>query len=607
MGLSPMMQRYFELKQRYQDCLVFFRLGDFYEMFFDDARIASKELQLALTGRDCGLSERAPMCGVPHHSVNTYINKLLEKNYKVAICEQLSDPKLAKGKTLVERDVVRVVTPGTIIEDDMLSGSTNNFLASVCILKNKAGIAWADVSTGEFFVSELTIEAGLHNVCDRLLKINPREIIVDTEFLNSSTVIPKHVIKQLAPLSCVDTIFSDEQIVPRLFDRFSSSQKQLKKYAACSKAAAGLWEYLLSTQKNTLSHMNEPLFIQAQDYLFLDSTAVRNLELFKSNGDHGTRGTLFWLLNQTQTPMGYRRLQEWLERPLRDKNQIEFRLDAVEQIKENYSLREDLKEALDNICDIERISSHIAYGNVSPRETVFVRRAIKNLPKIKELLKDNKSQLLALSSDSIDTLSDIYTLLDDAVCDDAPEKLGEGKIIRPGYNKELDDYRDAVKNGQNWILRIEAKEREETGIKNLKIKYNKIFGYTIEVTNSFKDKVPFNYIRRQTLAGCERYVTEELKRTEELVVGSEEKALKLELALFENIRNSLLDALIRLRRTAEALSVIDAVFSLGTVAFENSYSRPSINCEGALDIKDGRHPVVEKMQNDSAFVPNDTS
>ena len=603
MSLSPMMQKYFELKEKYQDCLVFYRLGDFYEMFFEDAKVASKELQLALTGRDCGLSERAPMCGVPHHSVNIYINKLLEKNYKVAIVEQLTDPKASKG--LVERDVVRVVTPGTIIEDDMLENKTNNFLLSVYLEKNKCSLAWADVSTGEFNITTEPVEPGLMKICDRILEINPNEIIVNDEFLKVSASIPKYIAKQFRPFYCVEDIYKNSEIVKKFYSRFKDAEKLDKKVPVLS--AAALWEYLGITQKNVLAHMNTITYIESEDYLILDSAAVKNLEIFHSLGDHGHRGSLLWLLDKTQTPMGGRRLKSWLERPLRVKADIEQRLDGVEELKNNYSLREDLRIATEDICDIERICTRIAYGTVSPRETVFMRRAIKNLPEIKSLLKDSSSELLKLIYNDTDTLEDIYTLLNEAVSDSPSESIRDGGVIRDGYNQELDKYRDAIKNGQTWIAQIEAKEREETGIKTLRIKYNKVFGYFIEVTNSFKDKVPLNYTRRQTVANAERYTTDELKQTEELISGSEEKALRLENILFTQIREKLLDALFRMRKTAAAISVLDAILSLATLASENEYVRPRINAEGILNITGGRHPVVEAMQTSMQFVPNDTN
>ena len=602
MSLSPMMQRYLELKTRYEDCLVFYRLGDFYEMFFEDAKIASKELQLALTGRDCGLKERAPMCGVPHHSVNTYINRLLEKNYKVAIVEQLSDPKSSKG--LVERDVVRVVTPGTIIEDDMLENKTNNFLLSIAVDKNKCALAWADVSTGEFNITLEYVEPGLSKICDRIFEINPNEIICDKAFFEASASIPKHVIKQFRPISCADGLFTAPDALKKLYSRFSGADKLNKKLPVI--AAAALWSYLEQTQKNPLTHITTLNLIEAKDTLILDASAVKNLELFRSMGDHGSRGSLLWLLDKTKTPMGARRLHTWLERPLRNMEDINRRLDAVEEIKNDYQLCEDLKLALDEICDIERICARVSYSTISPREAVFMRRALKNLPEVKRLLENAESDVLKLAFNDIDLLEDIYALLEGAICESPADSIRDGGVIRDGYSEELDRYRDAIRNGQSWIAQIEAQERETTGIKTLRIKYNKVFGYFIEVSNSFRDKVPYSYIRRQTLANAERYTTEELKKTEELIIGSEEKALKLEESIFTFIKEKMFAALNRLKKTAAAISVTDAVLSLATVASENNYVRPTLNDKGILNISGGRHPVVEAMQSSSQFVPNDT-
>ncbi len=602
MALSPMMQKYMELKENYKDCLVFYRLGDFYEMFFDDAKIASKELQLALTGRDCGLSEKAPMCGVPHHSVNTYINKLLEKNYKVAICEQLSDPKASKG--LVERDVIRVITPGTVIEDDMLDDKANNFLCAVYCEKDKSGIAWADVSTGEFNVCEVMNDITFDSLTQKLTEIAPNEIICNEEMLKRSEAIPDHIKKQIKPFSFAD-VFDEKNIKP-LFERFKDWEKKGRKKTEATRAAAALWEYLKNTQKNALAHMNVIIFIEDNDHLILDSAAVKNLELFSSLGDRGTRGTLFWLLDRTKTPMGGRRMRLFLERPMRKKEDIEKRLDAVEEIKNDFSLREDVREALSEISDIERICTRVSYGTVNAKETVFMRRSLKNLPRIKDLIKNVKSAALRKVYENLDPLEDIYSLLENAVSDDPSDSIREGGIIKKGYSEELDKYRDAIENGQSWILRLEAKYREQTEIKNLKIKYNKVFGYTIEVTNSFKDKVPFDFVRRQTLAGAERYTTEELKQTEEIISGSEEKAVRLEYELFTKIRETLFEALFRIRKTAEAISVLDVICSFADLSDENSYARPKINTEGRISVTGGRHPVIEAMQKNISFVPNDT-
>lgn len=603
MPLSPMMQRYIVLKEKYKDCLVFYRLGDFYEMFFDDALTASKELQLTLTGRDCGLEEKAPMCGVPHHSVNNYINKLLEKNYKVAICEQLTDPKESKG--LVERDVIRVITPGTVIEDAMLEGKNNNFLAAAVWRENRCGIAWADVSTGEFNLTEVLCENDLDAVCDKLFEISPNEIIVDAGFMQAAQRMPEYIKKQFKPFMEVPGLFENDADITKLNRRFPEA-KSFKKYPCAVQAAAGLWSYLGSTQKNTLAHMTQLSFIAGKEYLQLDAAALRNLEIFKSMGGHGTRGTLLWLLDKTETAMGGRKLKAWLERPLRKKEEIDRRLDAVEELAQNYILREDLKPQLGAIGDIERICTRVSYGTVNARETSAMRRSLKVLPDIQKALLACKSALLQECGQNIDSLEDIFALLEAAIAEDPADSVKEGGIIRDGYSPQLDEYRDAVKNGQSWILQLEAKEREETGIKTLKVKFNKVFGYSIEVTNSFLDKVPYTYVRKQTLTGGERFITPELKAVEEKILGSEEKAVRLEYELFCQVREALLAALPRLKQTAAAIAAADCLCSLAAVAAEFSYTRPSIVTDGAIRITQGRHPVIEALMNDYSFVPNDT-
>lgn len=603
MPLSPMMQRYIVLKEQYKDCLVFYRLGDFYEMFFDDAQIASKELQLTLTGRDCGLEEKAPMCGVPYHSVNNYINKLLEKNYKVAICEQLTDPKESKG--LVERDVIRVITPGTVIEDAMLEGKNNNFLAAAVYKENRCGIAWADVSTGEFNLTEVLCENGIDSVSDKLFEISPNEIIVDAGFSQAAQKMPEYIKKQFKPFMEVPGLFESEADIAKLTRRFPQAKGLEKKYPCAVQAAAGLWSYLGTTQKNTLAHMTQLSFIAGKEYLQLDAAAIRNLEIFKSMGAHGTRGTLLWLLDKTETAMGGRKLKAWLERPLRKKEEIDRRLDAVEELQ-NYILREDIKPQLSTIGDIERICTRVSYGTVNARETSAMRRSLKVLPEIRQALLGCQSALLKECGENIDGLEDICGLLEAAIAEDPADSVKEGGIIRAGYNAQLDAYRDAVKNGQNWILQLEAKEREETGIKTLKIKFNKVFGYSIEVTNSFLDKVPYSYVRKQTLTGGERFITPELKAMEEKILGSEEKAVRLEYEIFCQVREELLKALPRLKQTAAAVSTADCLCSLAAVAADFSYTRPKITTDGAIHITQGRHPVIEAMMDDGSFVPNDT-
>ncbi len=599
MAVSPMMQKYLLMKEDYKDCLVFYRLGDFYEMFFDDALIASKELQLTLTGRDCGMEQKAPMCGVPYHSVNTYINKLLEKNYKVAICEQLSDPKASKG--LVDRGVIRVITPGTVIEDSILQEKNNNFLCALYLEKNICGIAWADVSTGEFYLSAIPCNGSFEAVTDKLFEISPNEILINSGIDEIKDRIPKHILKQFKPFSLTDIFtFENEK-------EFKNRFKECKKLNAQACMASGaLWHYLLQTQKNMLAHMNRAVFVENKDFLVLDAAAVKNLELFRSMSDRSGRGTLLWLLDKTQTAMGARRLKTWLERPLRKVSLIEARLDAVEELKCDFALREDLSTFLNSVADIERICTRVSYGTVNAREAAYMRASFENLPKIKQRIAACKSTPLKEIFDGIDTLQDIYSLLLASIDDDPSESVKDGGVIRPGYNSELDSCRDAVKNGHSWILALEAKEREETGIRTLKIKYNKVFGYSIEISNSFLDKVPYTYIRKQTLTGGERFITPELKEMEEKILGGEEKALRIEYMLFCAVRDKLFEALPRIKKTAQMLAALDCLLSLACVSAEHNYVRPSINTGGNINITGGRHPVIEAMNSDLSFVPNDT-
>jgi len=604
MSLSPMMQHYMKIKQRYDDCLLFYRLGDFYEMFFEDAETASRELQLTLTGRDCGLTERAPMCGVPYHAVATYINRLLEKNYKVAICEQLTDPKEAVG--LVERDVIRVVTPGTVIEDEILSQRENNFLASIVLEKNTCGVAWADVSTGEFNVTSVRTTLELDLLTDLLIKIAPTEIICDPEFFKHSGKIPEYTVKQLRPFSHADEVFKKTD-TQGFKARFKDAEPYLKGQAVLTKAAASLWTYLEETQKNSLDHMRSLKYLEDKNYLFLDAAAVRNLELFRSMADHSTKNTLFSLIDKSRTPMGTRKMHAWLERPLRDKFAIEERLDAVEEIKNNFALREDIRLALNDICDIERICTRVAYETVRPKETVHIRTTLKKLPAVKAFLNAVSSKLLVACRDNIDTLDEICEVLEKAICDDPNDAIEEGGYIREGYCEELDRQRNISDYVTKKLIEIEQNERELTGIKTLKIKYSRVFGYMIEVTNSLKDKVPLDrYHRRQTLAGSERYVTEELERCDAEISGSDERAKKLEQEIFAKIRKMLADSLQSLMRTADAVAEVDALSAFAQLADESTYCRPSINTEGKIQITDGRHPVVESIQHDGSFVPNDT-
>ena len=601
-GVSPMMQQYLNLKAKYQDCILFFRLGDFYEMFFDDAKTAARELELTLTGKICGLPERAPMCGVPFHACNTYVEKLISKGYKVAICEQLEDPALAKG--LVERDVIRVITPGTVIEPAMLDERTNNFLLSVCFSADRAGLALADVSTGEFWVHE--IKGPESNLTDEIARIQPNEIICNDlvrlrgclgreeasaseqsaawfQYQNASEVLCAHFhLSDLSPLG-----LSEEY-----------------RTAAC--AAGALMRYLSDTQKNSLEHITGLRIYQGSETMLLDHNTRRNLELTESLRGHGRKGSLLWLMDETSTAMGGRLLRSWIEQPLISREKILRRLDAVEEFAGEHVLAMTLSEELQGVYDIERLLSKVAYKSINARDCLALGGSLSHVPGIRHLLENVRSDAVRELSGQMDPLSDLTDLLERAIDPDAPLIITEGGMIRKGYSPMLDEYRSASENGRQWILDLEAREREETGIKNLRVTYNKVFGYSIEVTKSYYDQVPMRYQRKQTLANCERYVTPELKEIEQKIVGAEEQSVRLELQLFGEIREKIAAEISRIQRTATSLKTLDALLSLAKVAVNNHYVRPEITEDGVLDIVDGRHPVVEQSMKDGGFVPNDT-
>ena len=601
-GVSPMMQQYLNLKAKYQDCILFFRLGDFYEMFFDDAKTAARELELTLTGKICGLPERAPMCGVPFHACNTYVEKLISKGYKVAICEQLEDPALAKG--LVERDVIRVITPGTVIEPAMLDERTNNFLLSVCFSADRAGLALADVSTGEFWVHE--IKGPESNLTDEIARIQPNEIICNDlvrlrgclgreeasaseqsaawfQYQNASEVLCAHFhLSDLSPLG-----LSEEY-----------------RTAAC--AAGALMRYLSDTQKNSLEHITGLRIYQGSETMLLDHNTRRNLELTESLRGHGRKGSLLWLMDETSTAMGGRLLRSWIEQPLISREKILRRLDAVEEFAGEHVLAMTLSEELQGVYDIERLLSKVAYKSINARDCLALGGSLSHVPGIRHLLENARSDAVRELYGQMDPLSDLTDLLERAIDPDAPLIITEGGMIRKGYSPMLDEYRSASENGRQWILDLEAREREETGIKNLRVTYNKVFGYSIEVTKSYYDQVPMRYQRKQTLANCERYVTPELKEIEQRIVGAEEQSVRLELQLFGEIREKIAAQISRIQRTATSLKTLDALLSLAKVAVNNHYVRPEITEDGVLDIVDGRHPVVEQSMKDGGFVPNDT-
>lgn len=600
-GLTPMMQQYMEVKSKYKDCILFYRLGDFYEMFFDDALTASRELELTLTGRDCGLSERAPMCGVPYHAVETYLDRLIEKGYKVAICEQMEDPALAKG--LVQRDVIRVVTPGTVIESGMLDERSNNFLLSVCFSGEKAGLAFADVSTGEFFVHQ--VEDAGRTLADEVTRISPVEIIASDlirlredvnrddlsmserpgttfQYQNASETLCKHFhLQDLSPLGLTDD------------------------YRLAAQAAGALMRYLDETQKNALEHITELRIYQGGDTMLLDRNTRRNLELTESLRSRTKKGSLLWLMDKTSTAMGGRLLRSWIEQPLVNREEILRRLDAVEEFTSQHVLTMTLSEELQGVYDVERLLSKVSYKSLNARDCLSLCASLKKVPGIRNLLSGAQSQGVQAVYALLDPLEDLTGLLERAIHPDAPPVISEGGIIRDGYSAILDEYRSAATNGKQWIVDLEAKEREATGIKNLRIQYNRVFGYYIEVTKSYYDMVPMRYQRRQTLANSERYITPELREIEQKIVGAQEQSVRLELQLFTEIREKIAGEIVRIQHTAQGLKTLDALLSLAKVAVSNHYVRPEINQDGSLEIIEGRHPVVEQTMQEGGFVPND--
>lgn len=600
MALSPMMQQYMQIHQEYPDCLLLFRLGDFYELFFDDAKTASRELELTLTGKDCGLEERAPMCGVPFHSVNTYIEKLIERGYKVAICEQMEDPALAKG--LVKRDVVRVITAGTVTDPGMLDEKSNNYLMSVITDDRSAGLAWADVSTGEFFVSEVDL-ASLRSEINR---IAPTEIIcsLNDPFGDDPTYVSGALISRQN--GNWFQFHNAAEILCSHFKINTLSGLGLDEHKKSACAAGALMKYLGETQKNSLEHMTSIRFSQCGNRMLLDPNTRRNLELTESIRGKGRRGTLLYLLDKTCTAMGGRLLRSWVEQPLLDKNEINHRLDAVAELVGNRVIGISLSEALDGIYDLERLLSKVSYRNLNARDCLALCASFKKIPAIKSLLSDASSYELKSIRDELDTMEDLTNLLESSIHPDAPILITEGGIIRDGYSQELDEYREAQKNGKQWILDLEQKERDATGIRNLRVQYNKVFGYYIEVTKSFLNLVPDHYIRKQTLTGAERFMTPELKEIEQKIIGAQEQSVRLELQIFNDIRDRISAEISRIQKNAAAVKKLDVYQSLSRTASENRYTRPEIVSDGSLFIREGRHPVVEQTLPENSFVPNDT-
>ena len=593
--LTPMMKQYMEVKNQYKDCLLLYRLGDFYELFFDDAIIASRELEITLTGKDCGLKERAPMCGVPYHAVQNYVAKLIEKGYKVAIGEQLEDPALAKG--IVKRDVIRVITPGTVIESNILDEKKNNYLASIFRSGANFGIAYSDVSTGEFYTTEFADKNNFPKVLNELGRFEPAEIVVNSEMFNDKFEVDSISKKFKTYITNRD----EEDEVPEL-----EGMAKLAKIPYAENATRLLFNYIKETQKIELKHINKINVYNASNYMTLDNIARKNLELTETLRDKNKKGSLLWVLDKTSTSMGGRNLRRWIEKPLMDIGDIHKRLQAVKELKENVILRSDISETLKKVYDIERLTGKIAYGSVNARDMISLKTSLMQLPALKELMKDRASDLLKELYDELDVLEDVAKLIEDAIVDDPPVSVKEGGIIKSTYDEEVNKLRTASTEGKNWVIAIESKEREATGIKNLKVGYNKVFGYYLEVSKSFVNMVPDRFIRKQTLSTGERYITDELKEIESTILGAQDKVVNLEYEIFTKIREKIATQIERLQMSSNAVATIDTLCSFAEVADVNSYVMPEVDESNDIIIKDGRHPVVERLIDSGSFVPNDT-
>lgn len=604
-SVTPMMQQYLDIKEQYKDCILFFRLGDFYEMFFKDAEIASKELEITLTGKDCGLPERAPMCGVPYHAADSYISKLINKGYKVAICEQLEDPALAKG--IVKRDVIRIVTPGTVIDSSMLDEKKNNYLVSVYKYKYYFSLAIVDITTGEFLATQINWGNTIGKLTDELAKFSPSEIIVNSEFFQDETLLTNIRKRFNFYISAFDdSYFEYGFAASKIKDKFGDCEILNMEYNLSVNAVGALLEYLEQTQKVNLDHIQSLNAYKIEEFMILDASTRRNLELTETMREKSRRGTLLWVLDKTVTSMGGRLLRKWIEQPLINIADINERLDAVDELKQKFMLRMELRELLKRVYDIERLMGKIILGNVNCRDLVALKNSIGQVPHIKNFLKDCTMPLNVKIFERMDTLEDVYELIDSSIIDDPPITIKEGGIIKPGYNPEVDRLRKATTEGKDWVVALESSEREKTGIKNLKVGFNKVFGYYIEVTKSNLSLVPDNYIRKQTLANCERYITQELKEMEDSILGAESKIVDLEYQIFLEIKGKIAQEVARIKSTAEGIAEADALCSLAEVADSENYCRPVVDADEEIDIRDGRHPVVEKMLGQGSFVPNDT-
>ena len=602
---TPMMQHYLKTHEEYKDCILFYRLGDFYEMFFDDAKVVSKELELTLTGKSCGAEERAPMCGIPYHAAETYLTRLVKKGYKVAICEQVEDPKLAKG--MVKREVTRVVTPGTTLNAQALDETKNNYIMCIAYIGDHYGISSADITTGDYYVTEVDSERKL---LDEVNKYQPTEIICNEAFYISGIDIDDMKNRMGIVVYSLDAwYFSDETSQMTLKDHFKVRDLEglgLADYDSGVIAAGALLKYLYETQKTTLSNLVAIHPYTTGKFMIIDSSTRRNLELVETLREKQKRGSLLWVLDKTRTAMGARTLRSFVEQPLIESTEIEERYDAIDEFNTNAITREEIREYLNPVYDLERLITRVTYQTANPRDLIAFRNSIHMLPPIKTLMSDFQSPLLKRLYEQLDTLDELYELIERSIAEEPPLTLHDGGILKEGYNEEVDRLRKAKTDGKSWLADLEAKEREKTGIKNLKIKYNKVFGYYLEVTNSFKDLVPDYFTRKQTLANAERFITPELKELEDVILGAEDKLIVLEYELFREVRQKVADEVVRIQKTAKAVAQIDVFASLATVAEQNNYCRPKLNEKGLIDIKDGRHPVVERMIQNEMFVANDT-
>lgn len=607
---SPMMQRYLETKEEYKDCILFYRLGDFYEMFFEDAITASRELELTLTGKDCGQEERAPMCGIPHHAAEIYVSRLINKGYKVAICEQLEDPKTTKG--IVKRGVIRVVTPGTLVESNMLEERKNNYIMSIYKTGIYFGISICDISTGEFYSAEIKDNNNFPILLDEIARYTPSELVINSMMANCLDEMNKikERFENVYITKFNDKFFSEElNNINLRFNVVDNNERKIenldeKKLALSSINA--LVQYIEDTQKTSLDHINKITIYNLSKYMALDINARRNLEITEKMRDKSKKGTLLWVLDKTSTSMGGRLLRRWLNDPLVDVDEINRRLNAVKELKDDIILRGEVIENLKKVYDIERLAGKMAYGNANARDMVTLKNSLFKLPEVKQILKNCKSDLLKGLYEKLDELQDIYQLIEKSIVEDPPMTIKDGGIIKLGYDEEIDKLKTAQTEGKTWLVQLEAEEKEKTGIKNLKIGFNKVFGYFIEVTKSYLDQVPDRFIRKQTLTNAERYITEDLKNLENQILGAEEKVINLEYNAFVEIREEISKNVTRLQTTSEVISSLDVLTSFAQVAEDFNYCMPEVDSSGTIDIKNGRHPVIEKILGEGVFVENDT-